>query len=85
MSGPAMLPPEERPLHLRVTQQGVKLRFFHTTKAIPPFKINLPIEQWEQIVQLVAATKRDTPEWEGYVGFNEQLLALHRIDAVPAE
>ena len=57
----------------------------HTTKAIPPFKINVPLEQWEQLVQIIAASQPGTPLCEAYLGFNEQLLALHRIDAVPVE
>jgi hypothetical protein len=81
--GEASLPLEERPVRIRVTPWGVKLAFFHGSRALPPFKFSIPHEQWEQMVRLVAYPPPGLPGFEAFVGFTPEALALHRIDAVP--
>jgi hypothetical protein len=76
-------PCEDRPLHVRITPHGVKLQFFHSSRALPPFRINLPFEEFAQLITVVSDVRHHRlPGQEAYLGFSEQLLALHQIDAV---
>jgi len=78
------MPPEDRPLRVRITRFGVKLQFYHPAKPIPPFKINVPLEQWRQLIDVVRAAEAGGGPGEVLLGFSEQTLALHRIEAVEA-
>ena len=80
----AALPLEELPMHLLITPQGIELSFYETTSERLPYKVNIPREQWNQMVDLVAMFASRVDRFEAYVGFTEQSLALHRIDAVEA-
>jgi hypothetical protein len=52
---------------------------------MPPFQLNIPHEQWAQMVQLIAKTAPRVPSFEAFVGLTPESLALHRIDAVEVE
>ncbi|MEP6672856.1 MAG: hypothetical protein ABJF10_27075 [Chthoniobacter sp.] len=80
---PAGIAPEDRPVRIRVTPQGVKLAFFHGSRSMPPFKLTIPYAQWAQMVQLIAYPPPGVEGFEAFVGFTPEALALHRIDAVP--
>lgn len=75
--GPAITPPDEKPIRLKVTPYGVKLAFFHSTKSIRPMKVAIPLEQWRLMNQLVEIRARIA-----LIGFTPETLALHEIDAV---
>lgn len=77
-------PPDDRPVRIRLTPHGVKLAFFHGTRALPPFKLTIPHEQWAQMVALIAYPPPGVERFEAYVGFTPEALALHCIDAVEA-
>ena len=82
--GPAVTLPEDRPVRIRLTAHGVKLAFFHGSRALPPFKLTIPRAQWAQIVDIVAFPPPGVQGFEAFVGFTPESLALHRIDAVEA-
>ena len=81
----AASPPEDRPVRIRVTPCGIKLAFFHASRALPPYKLTIPHEQWAQMVQLIERTAPRVPGFEAFVGFTPELLAFHQIDAVEVE
>ena len=46
---PAQIPPEDRPVRTVVTRRSIQLYFYDRTKKQPPFKVNIPRGQWEQM------------------------------------
>ncbi|MDR3404970.1 MAG: hypothetical protein P4L99_20875 [Chthoniobacter sp.] len=82
--GPAMTPPEDRPVRIRITPQGIKLAFFHGSRSMPPFKLTIPYAQWAQMAQLITYPPPGVQGFEAFVGFTPEALALHQIDAVEA-
>lgn len=80
--GAASTLPDDRPVRIRLTPHGVKLAFFHQARALPPFKLTIPHEQWAQMVELIAYPPPGVKGFEAYVGFTPEALALHCIDAV---
>ena len=82
--GNAMTAPEDRPVRIRITPFGIKLAFFHGSRPLPPFKLTIPHEQWTQMVQLTSYPPPGVEDFEAYVGFTPEALAVHRIDAVEA-
>jgi hypothetical protein len=85
VNGPAVTPPEDRPVRIRVTLCGIKLAFYSASRPLPPFKLTIPHAQWAQMVELIAKTAPRAPGFEAFVGFTPESLALHQIDAVEAE
>ncbi len=81
MITPTPLPPEDRPLRIRLTEHGIKLAFYHRAQPLPPFKVSIPLEQWEQLLALLFGLAPDVADFEAYLGFTPETLALHRIDA----
>jgi hypothetical protein len=71
-------------VRVRVTPFGIKLAFFHASRPLPPFKLTIPHEQWQQLVQLVTYPPPGVQGFEAFLGFTPECLALHRIDAVEA-
>jgi hypothetical protein len=83
--GAALTLPEDRPVRIRVTPCGVKLAFFHASRPMVPYKLTIPHEQWAQMVRLITYPPPGVQGFEAFVGFTEEALALHRIDAVEAD
>lgn len=80
----AVLPAEDQPVRVRLTPWGVELTFFHASRAVPPFTLMIPRGQWEQMARLIAYPPPGVRDFEAFVGFTQETLALHGIDAVEA-
>lgn len=84
--GPAQMEAQAQPMRVRMTRVGsVKLAFYHPTRALPAFRVTISHDQWKQIAETLAKLPAGVQDFQAFFGFNDEQLALHRIEAVPME